>query len=316
MADFVEFVGIDVGKAELVVHFHRSGVGARFANGPAGIAALLVRLGELDGLDGPVAVVFEATGGLEHALWRTLAGAGLDARQLCPRRVRRFAQARGRLHKTDPSDARTLAEYAAHFPGEGRAWPGAAISRLGALVLRRRALVEARKAVLTRLPRTGIAELRRLDLQLRRLLDAQIAALEALIVRTIAAEDELAARAALLRSVPGIGPVLTACLLARMPELGHARDGEVAALAGLAPMADDTGERRGCRRIAGGRREVREVLFQAALAAGRYNPVIAPFAARLKAKGKKHKVVVIAAARKLLVLANTVLKRGTPWHPA
>ena len=321
MTHSVEFVGIDslprtrsgVGKAELAVHWLRSDARARFANTPEGIAALL---GQLAAEDAPVAVVFEATGGCEHGLWRALAEAGLDARQLCPRRVRRFAQARGRLYKTDAADARTLAEYAAHFPGEGRTWPGDAVAELGQLVLRRRTLVAMRKAVRTRRPQTRLAALARLDDELEAILDGHIVEVEALVAAAIESDAALAERARLLRSIPGAGPVLAAMLIARMPELGQMSAREAAALAGLAPMADDSGKHHGERHIAGGRREVRAVLFEAALTAMRCNPEIAAFVARLRAEGKKHKQVVIAAARKLVVLANAVLKRGTPWHPA
>jgi transposase len=315
MPDFGGFVGIDVGKAELVVHVLPAGEDARFANTPAGIARLL---GRLAGLAGPVAVVFEATGGYEHALWRALAGsgAGIAARQLCPRRVRHFARARGRLHKTDRSDAVTLAEYAAHFPGEGRDWPGPLVSTLSALFMRRRALVELRKAAVVRQGRSALAMLRRQDRTLERVYDRQIAAVEALVAQTIAGDAVLAAKAALLRSIPGYGPVLTTCVLARLPELGTVAGGEAASMVGVAPMAQDSGGWHGQRSIAGGRREVRTVLFQAALCAERCNPEIAAFAARLRARGKPHKQVVIASARKLLLIANAVLKRGTPWQPA
>ena len=318
MPDFGEFVGIDVGKAELFVHVQRTGEDLRFANSPTGIGQLITRLSALGGsAPRPVAVVFEATGGVEHALWRALeaaAGLGLVVRQLCPRRVRHFAKARGPLAKTDRLDAATLAAFAAHFPGEGRAWPGATIAGLGALVLRRQALVQVRKGLVVRQDRAATPLLAQLDAELVRVLDAQIRRLETVIAQEIAAEAALAAKAELLRSIPGIGPVVTAGLLARMPELGAASDRQVAAMAGLAPVARDSGTLRGRRRIDGGRAELRAVLFQAAMAAIRANPAIAAFAARLKAAGKAHKQVVIAAARKLLVQANAVLKRGTPWH--
>ena len=190
------------------------------------------------------------------------------------------------------------------------------VETLSVLVLRRRALVEARKGVMVRQARCGLAALRRFDRALERLYDRQIAAVEAMVARAIARDAVLAAKAALLRSVPGIGPVLAACLLARMSELGGLVPGEAAALAGVAPMARDSGEHRGKRQIDGGRREVRTVLFQAALCAERHNPELATFAARLRGRGKPHKQVVIATARKLLLLANAVLKRGTPWQPA
>ena len=320
MPDFGAFVGIDVGRDELVVQelpagrdgdAEGGGRAARFPDTPAGIGRLLVWLPA-----GPVLVVLEATGGYEHRLWQALAGSaetGVLARQLCPRRVLSFARARGRLHKTDRIDAITLAEYALHFPGQGRSWPGKSVQRLSLLVMRRRALVETRKGVMVRRARCEDPGLGRLDAQLEGLLDRQIAAVEALIEKALAADAELAEKEALLRSVPGIGAVLSSSLLSRMCELGQVDDRKAAALAGVAPMADDSGKRQGSRRIAGGRQEVRAVLFQAAMCAMHHHPELKAFAARLRAAGKKHKVIVIAVARKLLLQANAVLRRGTPW---
>ena len=265
MPDFGAFVGIEVGRDELVVQelpagrdgdAEGGGRAARFPDTPAGIGRLLVWLPA-----GPVLVVLEATGGYEHRLWQALAGSaetGVLARQLCPRRVLSFARARGRLHKTDRIDAITLAEYALHFPGQGRSWPGKSVQRLSLLVMRRRALVETRKGVMVRRARCEDPGLGRLDAQLEGLLDRQIAAVEALIEKALAADAELAEKEALLRSVPGIGAVLSSSLLSRMCELGQVDDRKAA---GAGRRGADGGRQRQAagqpqdrRRPAGGAR--------------------------------------------------------------
>ncbi|WP_417808776.1 transposase [Thioclava sp.] len=127
-------------------------------------------------------------------------------------------------------------------------------------------------------------------------------------------QKKLCDRTALLRSIPGIGPVSAAMLIAELPELGRMTAGEAAAMTGLAPVPHDSGAMRGRRAIAGGRRSLRHVLFQAALAAAYHNPVLKPVAKRLKERGKPHKLVIIAIARRLVTIANAIIKTGTPWQ--
>jgi len=145
------------------------------------------------------------------------------------------------------------------------------------------------------------------------MLDAQILELENRIERVITQEKTLADKAMRLRSIPGIGPVSAAMLIAEMPELGKMTSGEAAAMAGLAPVSYDSGTMRGKRMIAGGRRALRHVLYQAALAAAYHNPVLKSVAQRLNERGKPHKLVIVAVARRLMTIANTILKNGALW---
>lgn len=153
-----------------------------------------------------------------------------------------------------------------------------------------------------------------MDAELKGLLDRQIAELEVRIEQTMASDDTLAATAGILRSVPGIGPVASTMLIAEMPELGQLSGEQAAALAGLAPIAHDSGAMRGKRAIGGGRRQLRHVMFQAALVASHHNPILKTFADRLRAAGKPHKVVVTAVARKLVTIANALCKSRLKWN--
>ena len=158
------------------------------------------------------------------------------------------------------------------------------------------------------------ADVEGMDADLRTMLDTQVGDLERRIKSVIAQEETSAAKARLLRSIPGIGPVSAAMLIAEMPELGRMTSGEAAAMTGLAPVPHDSGAMRGRRAIAGGRRSLRHVLFQAALAAACHNPVLKPVAQRLKMRGKPHKLVIVAIARRLVTIANAILKTGVPWQ--
>ncbi len=152
-----------------------------------------------------------------------------------------------------------------------------------------------------------------MDDDLKALLDAQILKLESRIERVITQEKTLADKAMRLRSIPGIGPVSAAVLIAEMPELGKMTSGEAAAMTGLAPVPCDSGTMRGRHMIAGGRRALSHVLYQAALAAAYHNPVLKLVAQRLKERGKPHKLVIVAVARRLVTIANAILKSGASW---
>lgn len=182
--------------------------------------------------------------------------------------------------------------------------------RVQTVVLRKRlaAQITARK-------KQGIpGELEGMDDALKTMLDTRIGELERRIESVIAQEEGSATKARLLRSIPGIGPVSAAMLIAEMPELGRMTSGEAAAMTGLVPVPHDSGTMRGRRAIAGGRRALRHVLFQAALAAACHNPVLTPVAQRLKTRGKPHKLVIVAIARRLVIIANAIVKTSTPWR--
>ena len=303
------FVGIAVAKDTLDGCL-RPGPTFRHANTPAGIAAVVAVLQAQ-----PVTlVVVEATGGLEVPLVRALQRAGIPVAVVNPRQARDFARASGRLAKTDTIDAAGLAHLAEALRPEPRPLSDEQTQRLDALVTRRRQLIDLRTMEQNRLGscpdsgvRAGIQE--HLDWLLQRLDDSDRDLAEA--VRT---DPAWQARDRLQQSIPGIGKVVSQTLLASLPELGALGARQLAALVGLAPFADDSGRRQGKRRIFGGRAEVRAKLYMAALTASRSPGPLGAFYQRLRAAGKAVKVALVALARKLLTLANAVVRSGRPYE--
>ena len=303
------FVGIDVSKDRLDVALRPSGDRWAVANQESGVAALVTHLALLF----PTLIVLEATGGLEAPLTGALAAAGLPVVVVNPRQVRDFAKATGKLAKTDTLDAAVLAQFGEAVRPALRPLPDAATQALSALLARRRQLIEMLTAEKNRLGsasppvRKGIrAHITWLDRQLARTDDDLAQAIrESPVWRE---KDDL------LRSAPGVGPVLATTLLAGLPELGTLTHKQIAALVGVAPLNRDSGTLRGRRRVWGGRAHVRAVLYMAALTATRYNPVIRAFYARLCAAGKAKKVALTACMRKLLTILNAMLKSRTPWQ--
>ena len=226
-----------------------------------------------------------------------------------------YARSQGRMAKTDAGDAATIAAYMAANPAAGRCLPAANVLELSALAAKRRQLIEMRKALSCQGKQARHATVIALNVRLMALIEEQIATLMAGIAARIAADPDLAAKRDLLESIPGIGVASSLTLLAEMPELGSLRPGAAAALAGLAPFSRDSGTTSGKRFIRGGRAIVRNVLYMAAISASRHKASLKPFADRLKAAGKPGKQVLIAVARKLIELANEVLRRKTEWLP-
>lgn len=268
---------------------------------------------------GAALVCFEATGGQEWRLWAALDAAGIETRQLPPAQIKAFAASRGTQAKTDRIDAEPIALFMAFRPDAGRSLPHEKIRLLRALASKRGQLVETRKRLLAQIKahgKMGSAEMFEvMDGELKDLLDHQIAAIEAQIEKIIVKDKSLAATAAILRSVPGIGPVSSTMPIAEMPELGQISGKQAAALTRLAPIARDSGAMRGKRAIGGGRRLLRHVMFQAALVASHHNPVLKTFADRLREAGKPHKVVITAVARKLVTIVNALIKASNKWSP-
>lgn len=306
-------IGIDVSRDWLDVHCLPEGQRLRLPNTEIGHNRLAERARSLGAL-----VCFEATGGQEWRLWSALEGAGVATRQLPPAQIKAFAASRGTRAKTDRIDAELIARFMAFRPDAGRSLPHEKIRFIRALVSKRGQLIETRKRLLAQVKahgKLGSADIfEAMDAELKGLLDHQIAGLDAQIEQTIASDEELAATADILRSVPGIGPVASSMLIAEMPELGQISGEQAAALTGLAPIANDSGAMRGKRAIAGGRRLLRHVMFQAALVASHHNPVLKLFADRLRAAGKPHKVVITAVARKLVTIVNALIKSGQNWR--
>jgi transposase len=305
-----EFVGVDVSERRLDVHVAPDGVVAAFAHDPAGIGRLLAWLATRS----VALIVVEATGGLERRLVGGLHAAGLQVAVVNPRQVREFARAAGLLAKTDRLDARALATFAERMrPRPSLARP-AAQQAPGDLVLRRRQLAEVVQAEHHRRRRCQEAELRRsLELHLA-WLEEEIGRIEALIERAVVNLPDGRARAGLLASVPGVGRVTVATLLALLPELGQLDGKAIASLTGTAPFARDSGSMRGRRTVWGGRSHVRTSLYMAALVATRFNPALRRFYRRPIDAGKPKKLALTAAMRKLVVVLNAILRTGTPWR--
>jgi transposase len=300
-------VGVDVSKDRLDVF--QPGKGPRqIENRPDAVRAFAAACCR-DGLW----VVFEATGGYDRSLREALEAAGADFSRVNPRQARDFARAMGVIGKTDRVDAKLLAELGARLQPPATVPLAAARRALQAQATRRRQLVEMHKQEETRLKQTGDSEARAdIEAHLREI-KARIARMEARMAETVAADPELAGIERRLRTVPGVGPVVAATLIAELPELGQLDRRSVAALAGLAPVARDSGKHRGRRSIAGGRPVVRSALFIAALHASRHTPVFRAFRKRLQDAGKPVKVALVATARKLLGTLNAMLASSTDY---
>jgi transposase len=277
-------------------------------NTERGVTALVERLKAL----GPTKIAIEATGGYEQRVFRALREAGLPAVIVNPTNVREFARAMGRLAKTDRIDALVLAHFAEIRQPEVVPMPTANQERIAGLRALRTDLLATRVAYTNRLENCD-ADVRRHIERVLRTLEAELAAVEAEIAEAVASTPEDATKEALVRTVPGVGPVTAATLVGELPELGKLDKRRICALVGVAPMNRDSGYQRGKRATVGGRNEVRRVLYMAAFAASRHNPVLRAFAARLKAAGKPFKLIMIACARKLLVILNAMVLTGTPW---
>jgi transposase len=307
------YVGIDVAKATL--DLARSDAMAakdvrRYDNDPAGIAAIVKMLLAAK----PVMIVIESTGGLERPLLAALLEADLPAALVHAGRVRDLARAMGILAKTDKIDARVLVLFGQK--AEPRLTERAAKNRteLADLINCRRQLSVTLVQQSNRRGSTFSAAARRSIDAIIAALEKQIEKLDRQIRQLIDADDDFRDLDRLLRSVPGVGPMLAATLVAELPELGKAERQPVCAVVGVAPFADDSGATIGQRRIRGGRSHIRNVLYMATLAAMRFNPIIKDFAQRLKAKGKRKKVVIVAAMRKLLSLLNVMARDRLAWH--
>lgn len=303
-------VGIDVSKAVLDVSLHPSGKSWQVEHDPAGINALAQELVALE----PAVVVVEATGGLETALAVALGAVGLPVTVVNPRQVRDFARATGRLAKTDKLDAQVLAQFGAAVQPPVRPLPDEARLELRALVTRRQQLLEMITAEKNRMRRTTPGVRERIEVNIK-WLQAQLKELDRDQGDFLRSSPLWQEEAELLRSVPGVGPIVTATLIARLPELGSINGKEVAALVGVAPFNRDSGTLRGKRTVWGGRGPLRTALYMATLSATRHNPVLRDFYQRLCAAGKPKKVALTACLRKLLVILNSMIKHRRPWNP-
>lgn len=304
------YVGIDVAKAQLDLAVRPTGQEWQSPNTPEGIAQIVGRLQAL----APTLVTLEATGGLQLPLAAALAVAGLPLAVVNPRQVRDFAKAIGRLAKTDRLDAQVLAHFGEATKPQPRPLPDAQSQALRDLLARRGQLIGMLTAEKNRLGTTSAPVRPRLQAHIH-WLQEELASLDQDLGDAIRQSPLWRAKDNLLQGVPGVGPKVSATLLAHLPELGILTRQQISALVGVAPLNRDSGLMRGRRRVWGGRARVRAALYMAALVATRHNPTVRHFYQRLLEAGKPEKVALVACMRQLLCILNSMLKHGCPWNP-
>jgi transposase len=303
-------VGIDVAQDEVVVVVQPGGAMSRWANDEEGHAAVVAMVQPMT----PERIVLEGTGGLEQALVAALADADLPTVVANPAQVRAFARGIGRKAKTDPVDAAVLAQFAAQVAPPVRPHADAAARELRGLVVVRRQVRDLRVTATLQRGRAHPIAYPALDRVIATLTD-ELQAVEAAIAAQLALDPTWRAKQILLESVPGIGTVIAATVIAELPELGTIDAKAIAALVGVAPHTKQSGRRTQPATIGGGRASVRAALYLAAISAIRCNPVLKPFYRRLRANQKPPKVALIATAHKLLTILTAMLRDGTLWDP-
>jgi transposase len=304
------FVGIDVSKARLDVALTTGEVWS-VSNDRAGWSALIDQLQTIR----PEAVGLEPSGGYERDLVEALTQAGLAVRRVEAGRVRAFAGVLGLKAKTDLIDAQLIARFVQTLPGR-TVEPNARAQALAELVDARRALCEEQVRVRNQVEQVRDPMLRRMAARRLNRMKADVVLLEKRLAATVAADPDLAERDRLMRSVPGVGPVLSWTLMAHLPELGRLSHKQIAALVGVAPYDRQSGSLKGRSMIRGGRAVVRNVAYMAALIGARHNPVLAAMKQRLAAKGKPGKVILVALINKLMTLLNAVVRDRSEWRIA
>ncbi len=304
------FVGVDVSKHTLDIGLLPAKTAFAVAYDKAGVASVIQALQQVS----PTLIVLEATGGLETRVASALVAAGLPVAVINPRQARDFAKATGQLSKTDRIDALVLADFARAIRPQIRPLKDAASAELEALLTRHDQLVEMRVQEHQRLDRAPNVQQKSLKSHIV-WLDKRISEVDRDLTTRLRSSAAWRAKHDLLSAIPGIGLVTTVNMLAKLPELGTLNRKQIAKLAGVAPLADDSGKHRGKRFIQAGRGDVRRVLYMAALSAMRWNPVIKAFAERLKKAGKLPKVIIVACMHKLLTIMNAMIKNNAPWSP-
>jgi transposase len=302
------WIGVDICKKHLDVA-GVTGAAARVHNDADGRIALARRL-KTDNVRG---VIVEATGGLERVLVKALQAEGVPASIVNPARVRKFAEGIGQLAKTDKIDAVILARFGDYMKPAPTVLADAHRQKLRDLITYRSQITQEITARSAQVKQYASSDIVERAAQAIAALRTERKALEGEIEVHIKARDDTRSLYKRLVTVPGVGLIVAATLIAELPELGRLSRRQIAALAGLAPFPNESGDRKGYRSIRGGRDEVRQVLFNCALVAVRHNPIAKPFYERLRARGKPHKVALVATMRKLLTILNAMLKTNTDW---
>lgn len=310
MSNVQSFVGIDVSKDRLDVQIF-GGAAFHCSNNRESRPTLLKQLPS----PGTCLIVVEATGRYEHALVCDLVTAGHAVSVVNPRQVRNYAKGVGLLAKTDRLDAQVIARFAEHIKPRPVAETHQKQAQLDELVTRRRQLVELRTSELNRKSTCSNNDVRYSLQAVIDTLNKDLKRIDKAILTLVESDDDWHQRYDRLTTVPGVGPVTAATLVADLPELGQLNRQQIAALVGVAPMHRQSGTLDGARHIMGGRANLRNTLYMAALSGMIHNPVLKAFGQRLKQAGKKPKVAITACMRKLLVILNTMLKNESDWEP-
>jgi transposase len=308
----LRYVGIDVGKDRIEIHIRPDAIGFGCETDGKSLADLVTRLKPLK----PKVIALEATGGYETIIAATLSNAGLPVAIVNPRQTRQFAGALGRLAKTDRIDAGVIAQFAEMTKLEPQPPADAQLTELRALLARRAQLVEMATAEKQREAKANSTLTRRSCAKVLRQLQAEIARVERAIGKLIDASPVFQAKATLLKSIPGVGDVVARVFIAELPELGAVDRHQIAALVGVAPINQDSGRWRGRRRIKAGRPQVRAPLYVACLSVIQCNKPLRAFYRHLVDGGKDKKLALVAVMRKLVVIANAMVKAGQPWSEA
>jgi transposase len=302
------YVGIDVSKSTLDVYIHPVNKVIKVSNDDIGFKKLKEHLPNQITL-----VAMEATGGYEKQVFKKLSSFGIPVAVVNPRQIKNFAKALGQLAKTDRVDAKIIAQFAEKI--EPRVIPvkEEKQEKLVELKTRRSQLIGMITMEKNRLGKAGKTVQKIIENSIK-FLEQQLKALNKALQQIIGENIELSKKDKLLQSIKGVGPVVSATILADLPEFGTLNQRKIAALVGVAPFNQDSGRYEGKRKVWGGRAPVRAALYMAALAASRSNPQIKAFYKRLCGAGKKKKVALTACMRKLLVTMNAIVKTEIPWQ--
>ena len=305
-------VGIDVAKDKVDACMRSLALRRTYPCTAKGQRELIVWLGKHKAAK----AVMEASGGYERGWAKTLRAAGIEVRVVDPKRVRSFARSAGRLAKNDTIDAEMIAWFAETFDQAPSQAHDAARQKLAQMVNARQGLLDLQTTLQNRDEHSDVQEVHQMHARLLKKIIGEVVRLEAAIAALIKTTKDFTELAEIIESVPGLGKITSAGLIAAMPELGQVSNKIAAALLGVAPYDDDSGKRRGERQIKGGRRRVRNLFYMACLgAAARHNPVLKAFYRRLLANGKEPKVALVACMRKLIVILNTMIARHQKWDP-
>jgi transposase len=303
------YVGIDVSKQTLDVCILPSNQYLQVSNDIAGIQALIKKLKVFPN----PRVVMEATGGYEKPVAQAMVKKGISVAVINPKQIRDFARSMGRLAKTDRLDANGIALFAEKIQPDENVICDENQQKLSEYNARRRQLVDMITMEKNRLDKVS-KEMKKSIQHIIKLLEKELHKINEFLANAIQSNSDYARKGKLLQTVKGVGPIVSAGMIADLPELGRLSSKEISALAGLAPMNRDSGKMRGKRTILGGRSCIRRILYMATLTAIRFNARIRVFYQRLCAAGKLKKVAITACMHKLLIIMNAMIKNNQPWH--